>query len=307
MTSLWQRLKSGLKKSSDTLSENLKAVFVHKKLDAQTLDQIEETLIMADLGTTVAAKIRASLAKNRMDQGISEDELKAYIADQIAETLSVSEQSLQINTSYKPHVVLVIGVNGAGKTTTISKLSKVWLDQGLKVELAACDTFRAAAVEQLKVWGSRLNIPVYSGKENADAAGLAFDALQSATQHAADVLCIDTAGRLHNKNHLMDELKKIIRVIKKVDPTAPHTTLLILDATTGQNAHSQLEIFHKEVSVDGLIVTKLDGTAKGGVVVGLSEKFKLPVHYIGVGETANDLQPFTSRDFARNLLGIDEQ
>jgi fused signal recognition particle receptor len=305
MASLWQRLKSGLKKSSDKISENIKHIFVSKKIDQNFLDEIEETLIMADLGVSVSKKIRDKLSKEKLDQELSEQELKLFIADHIADIIHPSQKNLVLNPDNCPHIVMVIGVNGAGKTTTISKLTHVWQSQSLSVEWVACDTFRAAAVEQLKVWGNRLGVHVYAGKDNADAAGLAFDAITQAKAKKTNVLCIDTAGRLHNKEHLMDELKKIIRVVRKIDATAPHTTLLVLDATTGQNAINQYETFQNEIGIDGLILTKLDGTAKGGVLVGLSEKTQCPIYYIGVGESMEDLQPFTSQAFARNLIGIE--
>jgi fused signal recognition particle receptor len=301
----WSRLKQGLKKSSDKLSDGLKTIFVARKLDQTTLDELEELLITSDLGVEAASTLTSELGKQRLDQDITIEEVKAYLATSIEGILDPVAKPLEINAAHKPHVILVIGVNGSGKTTTMGKLAKLWQDQGLSVMMAAGDTFRAAAVEQLEIWGQRLGVPVVSGATGSDAASLAYDALDKAQQAKADILLIDTAGRLQNKAHLMDELKKIQRVLAKIDESAPHSTLLILDGTTGQNAHSQVQHFKEIIGLTGLIVTKLDGTARGGVVVSLAQKYKLPIHAIGVGESADDLRPFTSRDFARNLLGLE--
>lgn len=301
----WSRLKKGLKRSSDRLGDGLKTIFVARKLDQPTLDELEELLITSDLGVEVASRLTTDLGKQRLNQDISLEEIKAFLANAIELILTPMAQPLLLNNSLKPHVILVVGVNGSGKTTTMGKLAKQWKDQGLSVMLAAGDTFRAAAVEQLQVWGQRIDVPVVAGGPGADAAGLAYDALMQAQQAGADVLLIDTAGRLQNKAHLMEELKKIQRVLGKIDESAPHSTLLILDGTTGQNAHSQVQNFKEIIGLTGLIITKLDGTARGGVVVSLAEKFGLPIHAIGVGEAADDLRPFTSRDFARNLLGLE--
>lgn len=301
----WSRLKQGLKKSSDRLGDGLKTIFTARKLDQGTLDELEELLITSDLGVETAARLTAELGKQKLNQDISLEEVKAYLASSIEGILDPIAKPLLLDQTRKPYVVLIVGVNGSGKTTTIGKLAKQWQDQGLSIMMAAGDTFRAAAVEQLQIWGQRLGIPVISGASGADAAGLAYDALVKAQQTGVDILLIDTAGRLQNKAHLMDELKKIQRVIAKVDSTAPHSTLLILDGTTGQNAHSQVQNFKEIIGLTGLVVTKLDGTARGGVVVSLAEKFGLPIHAIGVGESADDLRPFTSRDFARNLLGLE--
>jgi fused signal recognition particle receptor len=246
------------------------------------------------------------LASERLNQDVTVEEVKVFLAERIVRLLEPVVQPLHISPSNRPHVVLVVGVNGSGKTTTLGKLAKYWLEQGLKVQLVAGDTFRAAAVEQLRIWGQRLGVPVHSGPADCDAAGLAYDALVNAKKEGVDVLAIDTAGRLHNKTDLMAELEKIRRVLAKLDPTAPHTTLLVLDATIGQNAHVQVQTFQDLVKVSGLVLTKLDGTAKGGVVVALAEKTKLPIHAIGVGESAEDLRPFTAKDFAYNLLGIQD-
>jgi fused signal recognition particle receptor len=304
-TGWWSRLKKGLKRSSDRLGEGLKTIFVRRKLDQETLDELEELLITSDLGIETAQRLTKELGKNRLNQDVTLEEVKTFLSTAIMEILDPVAHPFSLKSSSKPHVVLVVGVNGSGKTTTIGKLTKQWHDQGLTVMMAAGDTFRAAAVEQLQIWGERLGVWVISGVAGADAAGLAYDALIQAQKAGVDILVIDTAGRLHNKAHLMEELKKIKRVLAKVDETAPHSTLLVLDGTTGQNAHSQVDIFQTSIGLTGLIVTKLDGTARGGVVVSLATKFGLPIHAIGIGESADDLRPFTSRDFARNLLGLD--
>ncbi|WP_417783406.1 signal recognition particle-docking protein FtsY [Terasakiella pusilla] len=300
------RLKAGLSKSSSKLTSGIGDLFTKRKLDDEALEELEDLLITSDMGVATAAKIVQGIAKSRFGKDISTEELKAALADEITPILEPVTKPLDVATGRKPHVVLVCGVNGSGKTTTIGKLSKIYSDQGLKVMLAAGDTFRAAAVEQLKVWGERTNVPVIAKETGADAAALAFDAVSAAKAQGVDVLLIDTAGRLQNKAHLMDELEKVVRVIKKVDETAPHDTVLVLDSTVGQNAHSQVETFDKIVNVTGLIVTKLDGTAKGGVTVSLAEKFGKPVHAIGVGEAAEDLRPFEARAFANALVGLDE-
>nr|WP_245913479.1 signal recognition particle-docking protein FtsY [Caenispirillum bisanense] len=302
--SWFARLRDGLSQSSSKLTEGITGLFLKRKLDDEALEELEELLITADLGVTTAAKLTASLAKERFGRDVTGEEVRKAFAEDIAEILEPVARPLAIDRAKKPHVVLVVGVNGSGKTTTIGKLAHQWRDEGLKVMIAAGDTFRAAAVEQLKVWGDRTGAPVISRDTGADAAGLAFDALKEAEAAGADVLLIDTAGRLQNKKGLMDELQKIVRVLKKMDPDTPHDTLLVLDATVGQNAHSQVEVFKEMVNVTGLVMTKLDGTAKGGVVVALADRFGLPVHFIGVGETAEDLRPFKAEDFARGLMGV---
>ncbi|MFO1037494.1 MAG: signal recognition particle-docking protein FtsY [Geminicoccaceae bacterium] len=304
--SWFQRLKAGLTRSSSALAERIVAVVKKKKLDQEALDELEEALIMADLGVDTSAEMVQALAKDRFGKEVTDAEVKGVLADQIAAILAPYASPLPHRDVFHPQVVLICGVNGTGKTTTIGKLAKQATQAGLKVVLAACDTFRAAAVEQLEVWGRRNGVPVIRGKENADPAGLAFEALQKAQAEGADLLLIDTAGRLHNKQVLMDELSKIIRVIKKLDPEAPHDTVLILDATTGQNAHAQVETFKSIVDISGLIVTKLDGTAKGGVVVALARRFGLPVHAIGVGESIDDLRPFEAQAYGRALLGLED-
>jgi fused signal recognition particle receptor len=296
------RLTQGLSRSATKLS-GIGAVFTKRKLDDEALQDLEDLLIAADLGTEVAKKIIANFRRTRFGREVSEDEVKQALAEEIAEILAPVARPLVINPDRAPHVVLVVGVNGNGKTTTIGKLAQQYRDQGLKPMLAACDTFRAAAVEQLQVWGQRTGAPVVSAPANSDPAGLAFDALTRAKAEGADVLLIDTAGRLHNKTALMEELAKIIRVIRKQDPTAPHSVLLVLDATTGQNALTQVGVFREMVDVTGLIVTKLDGSARGGIVVALAEEYGLPVHAVGVGEQVGDLRSFYPMDFARGLLG----
>jgi fused signal recognition particle receptor len=298
------RLRSGLAKSTKKVAESITGLFTKKKLDQQTLDDLEDALIQADLGVTVAARLVGKLGKERFGKEVTDEEVRAAFADDIAEILQPVATPLAIDRSRKPFVVLVVGVNGSGKTTTIAKLANLYKGEGRKVMLAAGDTFRAAAVEQLKIWGDRAGVPVVARETGADAAGLAYEALERAKAERCDVLLIDTAGRLHNKTNLMDELAKIVRVIRKLDPEAPHSCLLVLDATTGQNAHAQVETFKAMSPIDALVVTKLDGSAKGGVLVALAEKFKLPVVAVGVGEGIDDLRPFEARAFARGLMGL---
>ncbi len=301
------RLKSGLSKSSSKLVGGITDILTKKKLDDVALQELEDLLISADLGTATAAKLTQDLSKTRFGKEVTPEEVRTTLADEIAKILEPASLPLSVDPARKPFVVLVVGVNGAGKTTTIGKMAHHWRGEGHSVTLAAGDTFRAAAVEQLKVWGARTNSPVVAKDTGADSAGLAFEALMETRKRGDDVLLIDTAGRLQNKDILMAELQKVVRAIAKVDPTAPHATLLVLDATVGQNAHAQVEVFKQMVGVTGLVMTKLDGTAKGGVVVALAEKFKLPIHYVGVGEAAEDLRPFTSRTFARSLMGLDPE
>jgi fused signal recognition particle receptor len=302
--SWFQKLKAGLARSSGALSEGIAAVFTRRKLDDDALDDLEDALIRADLGPATAANIVAALRAGRYDREITDAEVKTVLADEIGKVLAPVAQPLILDPARKPHVVLVVGVNGTGKTTTIGKLAAKLKSEGKSVVLAAGDTFRAAAIEQLKIWGERAGAKVVAGAQGADAAGLAFDALEQAKASGADVLLIDTAGRLQNKDALMAELEKVIRVIRKLDPTAPHSVLLTLDATTGQNALSQVEIFGKRAGVTGLVMTKLDGTARGGILVAIAARFGLPVHFIGVGEGVDDLEPFAADDFARALAGL---
>ena len=300
------RLKAGLSRSTTRLTDAITTVFRRRRLDEEALEELEETLIAADLGVPAARRIVDGFRKTRFGKEVTDEEVKAALADAIAEILAPVAQPLVIEPGRAPHVVLVVGVNGTGKTTTIAKLGQQYRRQGLKVMFAAGDTFRAAAVEQLQIWGERTGCPVVApAKMGADAAGLAHDALARARAEGMDVLLVDTAGRLHNKAALMEELRKVIRVIRRLDETAPHSVLLTLDATTGQNALSQVKVFREMVEVDGLAVTKLDGSAKGGVVVALAQEFGLPVHFVGVGEKADDLRPFAARDYARGLVGLD--
>ena len=299
------RIKAGLSRSSSRLTQGIGDLFTKRKLDDEALEELEELLIGADLGVATASRVTAHLAKSRFGKEISPEEIKQALAEEISAILAPVARPLALDSTRKPHVVLMVGVNGSGKTTTIGKMAKYYRGQGLKVTLAAADTFRAAAVEQLKVWGDRTGCPVVSREHGADAAGLAFDALAEAAKRGDDLLLIDTAGRLQNKTDLMAELQKMVRVLKKQDPSAPHDVLLVLDSTVGQNAHLQVEIFKELVQVSGLVMTKLDGTARGGVVVALAEKFGLPVHAIGVGEGVDDLRPFEAGAFARSLVGLD--
>jgi fused signal recognition particle receptor len=299
----FSRLKEGLARSTQKLTEGITAVFKQRRLDDAALEELEEILIAADLGTEVARRVIANFRRTRFGTEITDEEIKQTLAEEISAILLPVAQPLRLDPARKPHVVLVVGVNGTGKTTTIGKLAQSYRQQGLRPVLVAGDTFRAAAVEQLQIWGERAGVPVIAGGTNADSAGLAFDALMRAKADGADVLLIDTAGRLHNKAALMDELRKIIRVLRKQDATAPHSVLLVLDATTGQNAIQQVRVFKEMVDVTGLVVTKLDGSARGGIVVALAETFGLPVHAVGVGEKASDLRPFDAGDFARGLVG----
>ncbi|MAF47855.1 MAG: signal recognition particle-docking protein FtsY [Rhodospirillales bacterium] len=298
------RLKSGLSKSSRALSGAINDIFVKRPLDAAALQELEDALISADLGVEAAGQLAQSIAKTPFDKVPDAAQVRTVLAGKIAEILAPVAVPFDPDVSPKPHVVLVCGVNGSGKTTTIGKLAHHYREAGLSVLLAAADTFRAAATQQLNIWGQRSGCEVVAGEPGADAAGLAFEALQRARADGTDLLFIDTAGRLQNRTELMDELKKTVRVLGKLDQQAPHSVLLILDATTGQNAHAQVEIFKQMVDVSGLIVTKLDGSSKGGVLVALAEKFELPVHAVGVGEQIQDLRPFAAADFARSLLDV---
>ncbi len=303
--SWFQRLKDGLRKTSSRLATGIGDIFTKRKLDAEAIEELEDLLVMADLGPATAAKLSAAIAEERFDKEVDEAEVRTALADEITTLLEPVAKPLTAESDANPHVVLVVGVNGSGKTTTIGKLAHALKSDGKSVMLAAGDTFRAAAIEQLKIWGERAGAPVVAKEQGADSAGLAYDAIEQARAQGSDVLLIDTAGRLHNKADLMDELRKVLRVIRKLDETAPHDVLLVLDATTGQNALNQVEVFGSMVDVTGLVVTKLDGTAKGGVLVALAERFGLPVHAVGVGEQADDLRPFAARDFARGLMGLD--
>ena len=303
--SWFQKLKTGLFKSSEKITQGVKKIFVNKKLDVETLNSLEELLIMADLGPISAEKLTAQLANEKFDKNVKSDEVRAFLAKKIEETLVNVAKPIELKDDIKPNVILVVGVNGTGKTTTIGKLAHQYSNKGKKIIIAACDTFRAAAVEQLEIWSKRANAGFLKGNEGSDPASLAYDALQKAKNEKSDILFIDTAGRVQNKTELMEELAKIIRVIRKIDPTSPHHCLLTLDATTGQNALNQVEIFKEMAEISGLIVTKLDGSAKGGILLSLAEKFNLPVHAIGVGEKIEDLQSFEASEFAKSLMGLE--
>ena len=303
--SWWRRLSAGLKRTSSSLGTAVADLVTKRKLDRAMLDDIEDVLLRADLGTEVAARIAEAVGKGRYDKSVSAEDVTTIVATEVEKVLSPVARPLEIDTAHKPFVILVVGVNGSGKTTTIGKLASKLTAEGRKVMLAAGDTFRAAAIEQLKVWGERNKVPVIARAQGSDSASLAFEAVEAAKTQDVDVLLIDTAGRLQNKTELMVELEKVRRVIGKVDASAPHAVLLVLDATVGQNALSQVDAFHKTAGVTGLVMTKLDGTARGGILVALSEKYKLPVHFIGVGEGIDDLAPFTARDFARAIAGQD--
>ncbi len=299
--SWFQRLRQGLAKTSNQLAQNIAGIFTKRKLDAETLQELEDLLIQADLGVDTAARITAALAKGRHDKEITAEEVRTVLATEVEHVLAPVAKPLQIRSGEGVQVVLVVGVNGTGKTTTIGKLAHSLAGQGCKVMMAAGDTFRAAAIDQLKIWGECTRSEVVARNVGADAAGLAFDALTQAREKKCDVLLIDTAGRLQNKQALMNELEKVIRVLRKLDPTAPHHVLLVLDATTGQNALNQVEVFKDKAGVTGLIMTKLDGTARGGILVAISAKFGLPVHAIGVGEGIEDLSEFDAGEFARAI------
>jgi fused signal recognition particle receptor len=300
----WQRLAGGLKRSSSALGGAITDLVAKRKLDAAMIAEIEDVLIRADLGLDTAGRIAAALGEGRYDAAISPEEVKAVVAAEVEKALAPVAQPLAIDGRKKPFIVLVVGVNGSGKTTTIGKLAARFRAEGRTVMLAAGDTFRAAAIDQLKIWGERAGAEVIARAPGADAAGLVFDAVRAAQQRSVDVLLVDTAGRLQNRSELMGELEKIVRVIKKADPSAPHAVLLVLDATVGQNALSQVEIFRNAVGVTGLAMTKLDGTARGGILVAIAGKFAVPVHFIGVGESVEDLAPFSAREFARAIAGI---
>ena len=301
----FQRLRTGLSRSSRRLSEGITAIVGRKRLDEQALEELEELLIGADLGSGLAQEFVARLKRTRFNQEVSAEEIRGALAEEVAKSLSLVDRPLKLAIKDKPFAILVVGVNGSGKTTTIGKLAQHFRTEGKRVAIAACDTFRAAAVEQLAIWGERTGATVMSRPAGADAAGLAFDAFEAARKNEVDVLLIDTAGRLHNKQNLMAELQKIARVLKKVDAAAPHAVLLVLDATVGQNAHSQAETFRAMIGVTGIVMTKLDGTARGGILVAIAAKHRIPVHFIGVGESVDDLQPFDARAFSRSLVGLE--
>jgi fused signal recognition particle receptor len=301
-----QRLSSGLKRSSDQLTGGITSLFTKKKLDAATLDELEDILIQADFGLETTEAVTGALRRDRFDRDVSAEDVRAVLSAEVEKVLAPVARPLAIDPAQKPYVILMVGVNGSGKTTTIGKLAAKLRAEGRSVMLAAGDTFRAAAIEQLQIWGQRTGAEVVARPAGSDASGLAFDAVTRARAEGTDVLIIDTAGRLQNRDELMSELEKIIRVIRKVDANAPHATLLTLDATTGQNALNQVEIFGKRAGVTGLVMTKLDGTARGGILVAIARKFGLPVHFIGVGESVDDLEPFAASDFAAAIAGREE-
>jgi fused signal recognition particle receptor len=300
----WTRLSGGLRRTSSSIGSSITALVTNRPLDPETLDVLEDELVRADLGQDLAARIVEVLREGRYPQGISPDEIKAVLAGEIEKALAPVAKPLEFTA--RPFVILVAGVNGSGKTTTIGKLAARFRAEGKTMMLVAGDTFRAAAIDQLKIWGDRTGAKVIAREPGSDAAGLAFDAITAAKNEGVEVVLVDTAGRLQNRAELMGELEKMVRVIRKVEATAPHAVLLVLDATVGQNALSQVEIFGKTAGVTGLVMTKLDGTARGGILVAIAEKFGLPVHFIGVGESVDDLAPFTARDFARAMVGLGE-
>jgi fused signal recognition particle receptor len=306
--SWWQRLKGGLSRTSSALGGGIGAIFTKRRLDEATLEEFEDILIQADLGLATATRITEALRRDRFDREVADHEVRTVLAGEVEKVLVPVARPLALEPTDdgRPRVVLVVGVNGSGKTTTIGKLAMRLAREGRRVTLAAGDTFRAAAIEQLKIWGARTGAEVVAGEPGADAAGLAFDAVVRARATGSDVVVIDTAGRLQNRSELMAELEKIVRVLRKQDPTAPHDVILTLDATTGQNALAQVEIFGRVAGVTGLVMTKLDGTARGGILVAIAEKFGLPVHFIGVGEGIDDLEPFDAADFARAIAGLDD-
>ena len=302
-TKFFTRMKEGLSRSTRAMSDGVTGIFTKRKLDTETLQDLEDLLVTSDLGLDASIEITQAVAKDRYNKEVSPQEVRQILSAEIAKTLNAVEKPFQTDSAKKPNIVLVVGVNGAGKTTTIGKLAAKTRAEGKSVMLAAGDTFRAAAIEQLGVWGERVGAPVVKTKVGGDAASLAFEAVERATAEGTDLLLIDTAGRLQNKTDLMAELEKVIRVIRKLDDTAPHQTLLVLDATTGQNALNQVDVFQKIAGVTGLVMTKLDGTARGGILVAIAHKFGLPVHMIGVGEGVDDLQDFSADNFAKAITG----
>ena len=304
MSSWVERLRGGFSKTSERLGENLTGLFAKAALDDAVLDEIEEALIASDLGPATAARVRERIGRERYARVLDEAGVRGIVAEEIEKILEPVAVPLEITGFPRPHVILVIGVNGSGKTTTIAKFAKFLTDQDYGVMLAAGDTFRAAAIGQLRTWADRVGVPLVSGSEGGDAAGVVFDAVRQATETGIDVLIVDTAGRLQNKTGLMHELAKIRRVLGRLNPASPHDVVLVLDATTGQNGLNQIEVFAREAGVTGLVMTKLDGTARGGVLVAAAERYKLPVHAIGIGEGLNDLRPFDARETARAIAGV---
>jgi fused signal recognition particle receptor len=301
------RLRGGFRKTSDRLGDNLTGLFTKANLDPQTLDDIEEALIASDLGPAAAARVRARLAEERFERGLSEAEVKRIVADELAKILRPVAVPLEIDAFPRPQVILVVGVNGSGKTTTIAKLANLFLEQDYSVLLAAGDTFRAAAIGQLRIWAERIGVPIITGPEGGDPSAIVFDGVKKATAEGIDVLIVDTAGRLQNKKVLMDELAKIRRVLGRLNPAAPHDVVLVLDATTGQNALNQIEVFKEVAGVTGLVMTKLDGTARGGVLVAAAEQYGLPIHAIGLGEGIDDLRPFDPDEAGQAIAGATDE
>jgi len=301
----FSRLTTGLKRSSSKLSDGITGVFTKKKLDDETLEELEDLLITSDLGAKVAARVTTNIAKDRFDKEISDAEVKTALAEEIQQIMAPRQEVVDFADGPRPRIVMFVGVNGSGKTTTIGKIASRLKEQGAKAMLVAGDTFRAAAIEQLSVWGERAGIEVVAKAPGADAAGLVFEAIERAKAENYDLVLIDTAGRLQNKTELMSELSKIVRVTQKLDADAPHDVILVLDATVGQNALSQVEAFRHTAGVTGLVMTKLDGTAKGGVLVAIAEAHALPIHFVGVGEKAEDLQPFSAEAYAKALVGLE--
>ena len=302
-TSWWKRLSGGLKRTSSQLGTAITSLLTKRKLDASTLEELENELIRADFGVDVAGRTIAALRQSRFEKDITPEELQTLLAAEIEKTMTPVATPLEITS--RPFIILVTGVNGSGKTTTIGKLAARFRAEGKSVMLVAGDTFRAAAIEQLGIWAARTGATIKKSTQGADPASLAFDAISAAKSEGVDIVLVDTAGRLQNRTELMGELEKIVRVMRKVEPTAPNAVLLVLDATVGQNALSQVDIFGKIAGVTGLVMTKLDGTARGGILVAIADRFKLPVHFIGVGEGVDDLAPFTARDFARAVVGLE--
>ncbi|MEL6324153.1 MAG: signal recognition particle-docking protein FtsY, partial [Pseudomonadota bacterium] len=302
----FSKLTSGLRRSSSKISDGITGVFTKKKLDSDTLEELEDLLVMSDMGAAVAARVTTNIAKGRFEKEVTDTEIKTALAEEIAALMTPCERIVDFSDGPRPRIVLFVGVNGSGKTTTIGKIASRLTGQGAKTMLVAADTFRAAAIEQLTVWGERAGIPVMAKAPGADAAGLVFEAVEKARAENYDLVLVDTAGRLQNKSDLMSELAKILRVTRKLDPDAPHDVILVLDATVGQNALSQVEAFRETANVSGLVMTKLDGTAKGGVLVAIAEAHGLPIHFVGIGEKAEDLQPFSAAAYARALVGLED-
>ncbi len=304
-TSWAEKMRAGFRRTSDRFGDNLTGLFNKAALDEQSLDELEEALIASDLGPSTAAKIRDRLAAERFERGVTEAEVRRVVAQELEKILAPVAEPLEIDAFPRPQVILVVGVNGSGKTTTIAKLANQFLDQDYSVLLAAGDTFRAAAIEQLKIWADRIGVPIISGPEGGDSSAIVFDGVKKATEEGIDVLIVDTAGRLQNKRHLMDELAKIRKVLGRLNPAAPHDVVLVLDATTGQNALAQIDVFREVAGVTGLVMTKLDGTARGGVMVAAADKYGMPIHAIGIGEGMNDLRPFDPKEVAGAIAGIE--